>query len=128
MNAATRFYSVMTHYLPFFQDPVLAFPFRYLALLGPCPAQPRALAAVLTQKRKDYLDLAAVLLRKYPCTSTERACSFLLSLCNNDPPQPVPRLNWFESPPDVGPSIDVGLPHALGRIAPVMRFNAQLRR
>ncbi|CAL1143917.1 unnamed protein product [Cladocopium goreaui] len=65
------------------QNPVLAFPHRYVARIGDPPGegQVRALKSVKPAKQKDYIALAKLLLEKYPHEATRRAVEFLLSLC-----------------------------------------------
>ena len=92
------------------------------------PSNPRPLHPVIRQKKLAYLEVAKILLQKHPTESTARAVRFLMSICNNDEPQAVPRLDWFEKPPSEGAVVDLRLPQTLCKLAPLMRFNAQLRR
>ncbi|CAK9071610.1 unnamed protein product [Durusdinium trenchii] len=110
------------------QEAQLCFPHRYLAFLGPCPSEPRDLKAPLKSKKQSYLEIAKFLLRKQPNESTRRACEFILKICNNEPPQSVPRLPWFEKPPVPEIVVDLKAPSALTALAPLMRFSAVLQR
>jgi len=110
------------------QEAQLCFPHRYLSMLGPCPSEPRALKAPEKTKKQHFLEVGKVMLRKYPNESTKRAVKFILKLCNNEAPQPVPRLVWFEKPPAEQVLLDLSATSVLGKIAPLMRFNAVLGR
>ncbi len=107
---------------------MLCFPHRYLDMMSGFPSNPRPLHPVIRQKKLAYLEVAKILLQKHPTESTARAVRFLMSICNNDEPQAVPRLDWFEKPPSEGAVVDLRLPQTLCKLAPLMRFNAQLRR
>lgn len=109
------------------QEAMLCWPHRYTALLGACPSEARALRTVEPSKRKSYLEVAAVLLRKYPNASTSRSVTFLLKICNNYPPDGVPRLPWLEAPSAQARVINLTNSAAFAKLAPAMRFNAILR-
>ena len=109
------------------QEPILAFPHRFLSRLGPLPQEPRPLTPLKPQKRAAYISLAEALLKMQPCESTARSVNFLLELCNNLAPEPVPRLPWFEEP-SRPLQLQANLPNALARIAPAMRFHANIGR
>ncbi|CAK9029591.1 unnamed protein product [Durusdinium trenchii] len=108
------------------QEAVLGFPHRYLDRMGLIPREPRPLKPVKAEKRKDYLSLATVLLSKQPTEATRRAVEFLVRICDDLRPQPVPFLGWLENPhqPQL---VEVGQPSMLSRLAPHMKFNAHVR-
>lgn len=108
------------------EEAVLSFPHRYLQLMGPIPQVPRPLRAVKPAKRKSYLTLASILLKKVAMESTARSVRFLVALCTDLTPQPVPRLPWFEEEVE-NDQIAVGLPPAMGRLCPSMKFTVRLR-
>ena len=120
-------HALFTTHVDLWQEAQLCFPHRYLAMLGPCPSDPRDLNAPVRSKKQDYLEIGKILLRKFPSESTSRACRFILKLCRNAAPQAGPRLTWFEQPPVEQVLVDLTAPNVVGRIAPLMRFNAVLR-
>ena len=129
INTEVCHFSVfLLNHFDLFQEAQLCFPHRYLAMLGPCPSEPRPLQAPVPTKKKSYLEVAKILLRKHPNQSTARACQLILRICRNESPQAVPRLIWFERPPEDDSPINLTAPSALGRLAPLMRFNAVLGR
>ena len=73
-------------------------------------------------------ELAQILLRKFPSESTARSARFLLEMCRQHPLEPLVDLPWLRSDPILAPIINVGIPPALHRLAPVMSFRAQHRR
>ena len=114
---------------PLNQNPVLAFPHRYVARIGAPPGadQVRCLKAVKPGKQKDTIALAKLLLEKYPHEATRRAVDFLLSICRTErKPGGLPALGWIDNPaaPQV---IELGLPSALGRVIPAMRFRVTVQ-
>ncbi|CAL1145894.1 unnamed protein product [Cladocopium goreaui] len=110
------------------QNPVLAFPHRYVDRIGrpPGEGQVRVLRAVKPSKQKDYIALAKLLLEKYPHEATRRAVEFLLSICRTERPQGLPALGWIENPAP-GQVIQMGLPSALGRVIPTMKFRVTVQ-
>ena len=97
-------------------------------LVGEVPTEPRRLRAPDRKKLQVYIELAQILLRKYPSESTARSVKFLIDLCQNDAEVgELCDLAWLQEP-RAPARIDVGSPSALQRLAPVMTFNAQLRR
>ena len=114
---------------PLNQNPVLAFPHRYVARIGAPPGadQVRVLKAVKPAKQKDYIALAKLLLEKYPHEATRRAVEFLISLCQTERrPNGLPALGWIENPVPAQ-VIQLGLPSALDRVIPVMRFRVTVQ-
>lgn len=109
------------------QEPLICFKHSYLEKVGAVPAVPRPLIAPTRKKRMVYLEIGQLLLRKYPSESTARSIRFLIKLCRNEPPEPLVPLPWLERAPQDEPNIDIGVPSALSRLAPVMRFNARRR-
>lgn len=109
-----------------FQEPILCFRHQYLEMVGSPPCEARPLQPPDRKKRLIYLELAQLLLRKYPSQSTQRSVQFLLLLCRNTGQQPLPRLPWLERAARGDVEINVDLP-SLARLAPVMRFNARHR-
>lgn len=110
----------------FGEEPLLAFPHRYLLKLGPVPNSPRPLVPVKPAKRQAYLSLASIILGKNPTEATARAIKFLVALCTDNTPQDVPPLPWFEGEVQED-LIDTKAPSALIRLCPVMKFSAKLR-
>ena len=60
------------------QEPELAFPWRFLALMKPFPKQPRPLRDI-KPKKKHYLALCELLLQQTPTESTRRSVEFLVA-------------------------------------------------
>lgn len=108
------------------QDPLLAFPFRYLGRFGAIPREARTLNPIKPAKKKDYLTLCQALLQTHPDESTRRSVEFLVQICSGTDPEPVPILNWLEGNVEP-PRIQLGAPSALGRVAPLMLFRANLQ-
>lgn len=117
---------VLFHLLPISQEPMLAFPHRYIARIGHAPNQPRGLKRIKPAKRQDYLALANALLKIDPSEATRRAVEFLVAICTDVPPEQVPVIKWLQEEPVI-PHIDLECPSALGRIAPHMRLRANIR-
>ena len=110
------------------QEPLLAFPHRYLQMMGPIPSEPRPVVSVLPSKKEAYLKLASILLAQRVTTrSTERSVKFLVSLCTDMTPQPVADLPWFQGG-SISVDIDVMAPSSLARLCPVMKFVGKLNR
>ena len=63
-----------------FQEPILCFRHQYLEMVGSPPCEARPLQPPDRKKRLIYLELAQLLLRKYPSQSTQRSVQFLLLL------------------------------------------------
>lgn len=61
------------------QEPELAFPWRFLALMKPFPKQPRPLRDIKPEKKKHYLALCELLLQQTPTESTRRSVEFLVA-------------------------------------------------
>lgn len=76
------------------QDPLLAFPFRYLGRFGAIPREARTLNPIKPAKKKDYLTLCQALLQTHPDESTRRSVEFLVQICSGTDPEPVPILAW----------------------------------
>lgn len=108
------------------QEPLVSFRHAYVAMVGPLPREARPLIAPNRKKRLVYLELAQLLLKKFPSESTARSIRFLLKLCRNEPPEPLVQLDWLESAPRNDVQINIDLP-SLSRLAPVMSFNARHR-
>lgn len=110
------------------QEPLLAFPFRFCARLGDLPTQPRRLKATKPAKKKDYLSLCQALLNAVPTEATKRSVKFLIKICNgSEAAEAPPPLQWLQDfSVDAVPPV-VGLPSELGRLAPLMRFRANVR-
>ena len=92
------------------------------------PTISRPLLPANRQRPMVYLELAQILLRKFPSESTARSARFLLEMCRQHPLEPLVDLPWLRSDPILAPIINVGIPPALHRLAPVMSFRAQHRR
>ena len=106
---------------------MLAFPHWYAARLPSIPTAARALPPVKPGKRKDYLAVAQALLNMIPTEATRRSVEFLMHICNRTNPVECPSLEWLEEEPQA-PRIELGLPSALGRVAPVVRLCANVGR
>ena len=105
---------------------MVSFRHAYVAMVGPLPSEPRPLVGPNRKKRLVYLELAQLLLKKFPSESTARSIRFLLKLCRNEPPGPLVQLDWLESDPRNDVQINIDLP-SIYRLAPVMSFNARHR-
>lgn len=103
-------------------------PYHYsVPILDQAPLISRPLRLPDNNKIKKYIDLANLLTRRFPTDSSGRAVDFLLELVTNQTPGPLPDLPWFTraTPAD---QIRIGLPSAIARVAPAMRFEARLGR
>jgi len=105
---------------------MMAFPYRYVALLEEIPSEPRELKAIKPAKKKDYLMLANILISIEPTEATRRAVEFLVGICSGSAGEGVPHLKWIEEDP-APISIEVTAPSSLGRICPLMPLRATLR-
>ena len=110
-----------------FQEPMLAVPFQYLDYLPQMPTVPRPLTIAKPKKVKDYLDLAKVLLSRFPTQTMARAVSFLLRVAQNTNPGPLGSLAWF-STPGRDDQIQIRNLAVLSKVAPAMKFRANLMR
>lgn len=87
---------------------------------------PRQLKAVQPPKAKDYLDLAGMLLRRFPSDTSGRAVEFLVDVCENSDPGALPPLPWFTA----GGATDlVRMTSAdwLAKLVPAVRFQALIK-
>ena len=110
-----------------FQEPMLAVPFQYLDYLPQMPTVARPLTIAKPKKVKDYLDLAKVLLSRFPTQTMARAVSFLLRVAQNTNPGPLGSLSWF-STPGRDDQIQIRNLAVLSKVAPAMKFRANLMR
>lgn len=101
-------------------------PYQFmLPILNSAPSVPRPLRRPEPAKAKKYLELAEVLLNRFPSDTSGRAVEFLVDLVRNETPGVLPALPWYTTPGnrDV---IRLGVPRALGRVAPAMVFQARI--
>ena len=96
-----------------------------LPILNAAPSVPRPLRKPEPSKSKKYLELARVLLNRFPSDTSGRAVEFLVDLVGNVTPGVLPALPWYTTAghPDV---VRVGAPRALRRVAPAMVFQARI--
>lgn len=79
-------------------------------------------------KAKKYLELANMMLARFPSDLSGRAVSFLTDLVRNRDPGVAPSLVWYCAAEDLRPA-RVGLPEVVGRVAPaLMKFEARFLR
>lgn len=66
-----------------------------------------------------------MLLNRFPSDTSGRAVEFLVNLVTNETPGVLPALPWYTTAGnrDV---IRLGVPRALGRVAPAMVFQARI--
>ena len=97
-------------------------------LLNGIPEVPRPLKRVEGDKAKKYLELAKMMLARFPSDLSGRAVSFLTDLVRNRDPGAAPRLEWYSRAEHLRPAM-VGLPEVVGRVAPaLMKFEARFLR
>lgn len=110
------------------QEPMLALPYKYLDYLPDCPSVPRALNPPKPAKRKDYVYLARVLLNRFPTQVMSRAVSYLLEVADKTTPGSLGDLSgWFLGPCRID-DVQIQNSAILSRVAPAMKFRANLRR
>ncbi|CAK9069490.1 unnamed protein product [Durusdinium trenchii] len=107
------------------QEPLLAFPHRFLQMMGPIPQEPRPLVPVKPDKREAYMTIAKHILKRVPTESDRRSVKFLIELCTKLSPQPVPPLPWTQEAVSAE-GVRIGLPQAVARLCPVIKFSAKL--
>ena len=110
------------------EEALLAMPYEFMQpLLNSCPGGPRPLRPLNTSKRTKCLEVARVLLRRFPSSTTGRAVDFLVDLVQNLNPGPAPELIWYSTPGSMD-DIRIGLPPVAQRVLPAMVFEARFGR
>lgn len=110
------------------QEPLLVLPQQIIRLiLRGGPQVPRPLAAVKAQKAEHYLQLARIMVTRFPTDTSGRAAEFLVDLIRNRTPGPLHPLPWFEEPGNPDEIKIQGQAAVLGRVLPAMKFQAQIR-
>ena len=100
-------------------------PYEFMVpILNDAPRVPRPLRPIQPAKVKRYLEVAQVLINRFPSDTGGRAIEFLLDLVQNHEPGVPPELPWYinAGPRDV---IHVGLPASIYRLIPAMIFEAR---
>ena len=100
-------------------------PYEFMVpILNDAPRVPRPLRPIQPAKVQRYLEVASVLISRFPSDTGGRAIEFLLDLVQNHEPGVAPKLLWYinAGPRDV---IHVGLPASIYRVIPAMRFEAR---
>lgn len=107
---------------------MLALPYTYLERLPALPTVARGLNPPKPKLATDYVNLARVLLRRFPTQVMSRAVDFLLRTAQNQEPGAVGDLSiWFDSDHRVQHIQILNTP-ILSRVAPAMFFRASLGR
>ena len=102
-------------------------PYQFIQpILREAPEGSRPLKRLDPIKRKRYLDLCAVIVKRFPSESSRRAIEFLLDLCRNVDPGPTSPIPFYTQPGQqdrivVGQSV-------LARVIPTVRFEARINR
>lgn len=106
----------------------MALPYSYtIPILDQLPAVPRPLKLPELSKATKYLELAEVLLRRFPSESNGRAAKFLIDLTRCTDPGPAAQLSWFTTP-GARDLIEIGHLGGIARIVPTLRFEARFAR
>lgn len=103
-------------------------PYQFLqGILDEVPTVPRPLKRVDGDKKKKYLELAAILMKRFPSDVGGRAVRFLLDLVQNTDPGALPPIPFVATP---GPRdlIEVTPREIVQRIVPTVRFEAVIAR
>ena len=86
----------------------MALPYQFVEpILGQAPLNPRVLKLPERSKVAKYLELAELLLRRFPSESNGRGAKFLIDLCK---------------------LIEIGSPALIARIVPTLRLEARFAR
>lgn len=110
------------------QEPILAMPYSFMVpILNHSPEASRPLKKTDAAKGKKYLELARVLLARFPSDTSGRAVQFLIDLVRNQDPGDMFPLPWYTTAGSLG-EIQIGRPKGLFRVAPAMVFQARIGR
>lgn len=103
-------------------------PYEYMVpYVTAVPSVVRPLKQIQKKKEAGYLDLASILLKRFPHNDTNgRAIAFLIDLVTNHDTGPLPDLPWFTQGSTMS-LIKVDPPTLLGKLAPGVRFSAVIR-
>ena len=103
-------------------------PYQFLqGILDEVPTVPRPLKRVDGDKKKKYLELAAILMKRFPSDVGGRAVRFLLDLVQNTDPGALPPIP-FVATPGARDLIEVTPREIVQRIVPTVRFEAVIAR
>ena len=106
----------------------MALPYQFVEpILGQAPLNPRVLKLPERSKVAKYLELAELLLRRFPSESNGRGAKFLIDLCKLTDPGPLAPISWFttQQRQDL---IEIGSPALIARIVPTLRLEARFAR
>ncbi|CAL1126314.1 unnamed protein product, partial [Cladocopium goreaui] len=110
------------------QEAILAMPFQFVQpILHSAPDSARPLKKVDPGKGKKYLELADILLRRFPSSTSGRSIEFLVDLCRNRNPGPLAPIPFYSTPGQQDLVVIPANP-GLARVAPTIRFEAMLQR
>lgn len=109
------------------QQIMLAVPFCRLSRLSDLPTVLKPFKTITRDRRKNWVELAHFVLRQRCNLDVARTARFLLDLVNEADPSVMVPLPWLASP-QVQVNDPPQLPSALGRLAPVVKFKATIRR
>ena len=112
------------------QEPLLVMPVQCMERLGPIPGA-RDLRQLDWERRRKLLALAQLLVEATVYESTQRTVDWLISLCEDRDPEPVPYLDWLEQRTnddfDALSKLDIGS-RSMTKLVPQMRFTARMLR
>ena len=112
----------------FSEEAILAMPFQFVQpILHSAPDSARPLKKVDPGKGKKYLELADILLRRFPSSTSGRPIEFLVDLCRNRNPGPLAPIPFYSTPGQQDLVVIPANP-GLARVAPTIRFEAMLQR
>lgn len=103
---------------------MLGMPFEFMEpFVNQSPTEARPLRLPVPSKRKKYLELAELLIKRFPSDTMGRGAEFLVNLVQNTHPGELPPLDFYTTAraPDL---VQTGLPSSVARVAPAMRFEA----
>ena len=103
-------------------------PFQFVQpILHSAPDTARPLKKVDPGKAKKYLELADILIRRFPSTTSGRSIEFLVDLCRNRNPGPLAPIPFYSTPGQQDLVVIPANP-GLARVAPTIRFEAMFQR
>ena len=103
-------------------------PYQYMVpILNSAPTTPRQLNKIEGVKAKKYMELAEVLLARFPSDTSGRAVNFLIDVVTNRDPGELPPLPFYTT---AGTPNQIRLEQAVGlcKVAPAMVFQARIGR
>lgn len=110
------------------QEALLAMPYQFMVpILNQAPLESRPLRRTDAAKAQKYIQLAKVLLNRFPSDTSGRAVEFLMDLVQNQNPGSLCPLPFYTTAgsPD---TVRISNSPALFRVAPAMVFQARLGR